>query len=83
MEIMKTPYRIIRNKLIFELLDKYPDASTRTIARIVYNDNPILFNSTEDVRNIVRRYRGAIGIKMRNSMKLTKYFKNESMAGVV
>ena len=79
MEIMKTPYRIIRNKLIFELLDKYPDASIRSIAKIFINQNGNQFGDFEEIRNRIRYWRGSNGNYNRKVISTKKYFKDDKM----
>ena len=48
-------------KIIEPYLEKYSDLPTRTLARMVYRDNPHIFTSEEDVRWVIRYYRGAAG----------------------
>jgi len=75
-----TDYKIIRRKIVTDVLDKYPDASSHTLARILFRDNPLFFKSHEQARGIVRIYRGVHGNHGRQAMKFTKYYKDESMA---
>lgn len=51
----------IQGKIIMELLTKFPRASSLCIAKLAYENNPLLFNSVESARCAVRYYRGAIG----------------------
>ena len=72
-----TPFRQVRRKVLIEYLDKYPDAPTRMIARMLIRDNPLLFpNGYEEARSVVRVYRGVNGKDCRKNMKFTKYYKN-------
>lgn len=68
-------YRNIRFGLVRELLEKYPDSPTLTLARMLYRDNPAFFDSVESARNIIRYHRGAKGEKARNRLKSKKYVK--------
>ena len=70
-----TAYRELRTKLVLGLLDKFPDTPSRTIARICYRDNPELFKDEDDVRRIIRYYRGASGVKNRQQLKNKKYVR--------
>lgn len=62
------------NKFILDYLVKYKDLPTRTLAKIIYHDNPYLFKNLEYVRRTVRYYRGASGKKDRKTV-LNKYGK--------
>lgn len=48
-----------------ELLDKFPDAPTRTLASIAYRDNSKLWSSEESVRCYIRKMRGQVGASMK------------------
>ncbi len=65
----------IRRIKIFEVLDRFPDLPTRTIARVLFKEAPELFNNPEHARNIVRYLRGANGDKNRETLKIEKYVK--------
>lgn len=69
------PYLVIKRKVVFDLLDKFPDAPTRTLARILYKDNTCFFKDYEDARLIIRRYRGQNGASNRKDITFRKYFK--------
>jgi hypothetical protein len=74
---MKSPYFSLKRQIIFDLLDKFPDASTRVLAKIAYRDNPAFFKDIEDARSIIRVYRGQSGNKLREEIKMKKYYKVE------
>lgn len=44
-----------------ELIDEFPKAGTRTLARILYKRFPTAFMDVEDARNIIRCHRGEHG----------------------
>ena len=71
----RTEYLDLKRNCVFEYLDKYPDTPSKTIARMLKRDYTELFEDIEDARGVVRRYRGAQGKKMREEIKLTKYYK--------
>ena len=72
---MKENYRTLKRKIIFDLLDEFPDAPSNTLAKIARRDNPKFFADSEDARGIIRRYRGKNGVHKRNTMKTQKYYK--------
>lgn len=71
------PFEDARKKVIFECLDKYPDTSTRQIAKILMRDHGEFFYTYEDARGRIRYWRGVIGERNRKSVSTKKYFKNE------
>jgi predicted phosphodiesterase len=50
-----------KKDIIVSYIEKYPNASTMAIARIIFKENPLDFNSLEGVRGSVRHYRGELG----------------------
>lgn len=58
-----------------EYLQKYPDAATRTLARMIFRDNPEIFNTYEAARSNIRFYRGATGEKKRKSLTDKTYLR--------
>lgn len=44
--------------IVIDYIKKYEKASTMAIARIIYKENPLDFKSLEQVRGLVRSYRG-------------------------
>lgn len=68
----------IRNKIVSETLDKYPDAGNHSIARILYRDYPEYFKSMEDARYVVRYRRGKTGSHHLKYLKDKKYVKVQS-----
>jgi len=71
-----TPYYQIRKKIIFDLLEKYPDTSTRGLSRIVARDFPEFFKDAEEARTHIRVYTGKSGGAMRERIKMRKYYKS-------
>jgi hypothetical protein len=68
-------FYIQRNKIINEHLDKYPDAGSNTIARIIYRDYPEFFMGVEKVRSLIRYKRGANGKLSREQLTDRRYVK--------
>lgn len=54
----KTPSK---SQLAAGLVAKYPEAKSQTLARMLYHENSLLFNSVEAARSVIRYVRGASG----------------------
>src|SRR5574343_413358 len=65
----------MKGELIREYLDKFPDAGSLTLARIIYKDNNALFTSIETVRGAIRYWRGQSGKKNRLGATCNDYFR--------
>ena len=50
-----------KKDIVLEYLEKYKTASTMSIARVIFKENPLYFTNLEAVRTSVRRYRGENG----------------------
>ena len=70
-----------RGKLITELLLEFPDADSRTLARLLYDRHPGEFSSLEVARSSVRYYRGNIGEKSRNTSRNKALHRKNGKAG--
>jgi len=68
----------LKSDIVKEYLEKWPDLPSNQLARMIYNDdnNCFLFTDKEDVRCIIRYYRGARGQELRKHLSTTKYLKN-------
>ena len=55
-------------ELVMEYLSEMPDASSRTIARLLRKNHPKQFASVEKARTTVRYYRGRCGKKDREKI---------------
>ena len=75
-----TPFTTIRRKVICDYLDKFPNTSNRSLANIIYRDNPLMFTNSEQVRSIIRFYKGSWGVKARKILRFTKYYQHDPMA---
>jgi hypothetical protein len=60
-------------QVTLEYVNKFPNTSTLSLARMLYRDNAPLFINVEHARRMVRYYRGACGDKDRKKQKLGKY----------
>lgn len=54
-----------KSQLTKEYLEKYSDLSSRTLARKLANDYPMVFPTIENARNSVRYYNGTLGKESR------------------
>lgn len=68
-------------KLAIEILEKFPNAPTKTLARILYEQHPKAFLSLESARTRIRYYRGSHGGNNRKILGTKKYIRkfDESM----
>ena len=58
--------------IVDEYMEKFPNAPSRQIARILRKDHPAIFDTEDTARNLVRYRRGAIGTYNRSKTKHTK-----------
>lgn len=65
----------ISGETVKQYLTKFPKAATRTLANIIYAENPELFKDSEAARTLVRHYRGQHGTKSREKIKDKRFFK--------
>ena len=72
-----TEYNLLRRKIIMDSLDRYPRISSRTLARMLVRDNPLVFESIEEARGMIRYYRGQKGQEARNKLQERKYITYE------
>ena len=62
-------------EIVFEYLEKFPEAPSKTLARKIYAENTAFFDSFESVYLKVRYYRGQSGKELRN--KINKSLNNK------
>jgi hypothetical protein len=70
------PYFEIKRKAIFDILDKFPDTPSRTLAKILKRDNSELFKDIESARSSIRAYRGKNGKSQREGYRIIKYYQD-------
>lgn len=56
---MKT--KQISGKIVVDAITKFPKASTRALAAIIYKGNPLVFKTEESARSLVKYHRGESG----------------------
>lgn len=64
--------KTITGNLAVELIKKFPNASTRSLAEILYNDNPLVFKTYEHARSTLKFHRGESGVRSRTKSTLFK-----------
>ena len=67
------------NDIIKSYLDQYPNLANMTLAKKIYNENKIKFTTLEYVRERIRYYRGACGLKKLQTLKTDKYLNQEKL----
>lgn len=67
----------LTGKIVCEYLTKFPETPSLTLAKKIYKENKNLFSSQENVRTIIRVYRGKSGNKNRSGMKNNIHYKQE------
>lgn len=55
------PFYQLRRKIITDHLDRFPDAGSLTIAKILFRDFPGYFKDIEEARGLIRIRRGKHG----------------------
>jgi predicted phosphodiesterase len=57
-------------EIVFEYLEKFPNAPSKTLARKIYAENTAFFDSYDGAYSRVRYYRGQLGKKLRDKLKI-------------
>jgi len=50
-----------KGQIVLEMLNRFPKHGSKTIADLIYKENPLLFKNAEQVRSVVRSHRGENG----------------------
>lgn len=72
---MGKDFKTYKKDIVLSYLEKYPNASTQALSRIIFKENPLDFTSVEGVRGSVRKYRGENG--KNNSPFTTEFYRDE------
>jgi predicted phosphodiesterase len=56
----------LKGQLAIEIDKKFPTHGTRTLAKILFDENPLLFRNFDDARAILQYHRGESGEKVRS-----------------
>jgi len=65
----------IKGSIVLEYLSRFPDTPSLTLAKKIYKENKTSFNSLENVRGMIRQYRGQHGNAKRKNMANKTHFK--------
>jgi predicted phosphodiesterase len=65
----------IKRQIADDLLTKFPNAPTRTLARMAYKDNPSVWSTAETTRRYFRECRGASGERVRRVSTDKSHFR--------
>ena len=65
----RVPASHLKGEIVKEYLLKFPDAHNNTLARIIYNENKAAFKDVENVRSVIRYYRGSLGEKLKQQLQ--------------
>lgn len=69
---------MLKSKIAREYRDKYPDMPTHQLARIIFQNESIVFKDKEDCRSVLRYIEGKNGKALLGQVKNTKYCMKES-----
>jgi hypothetical protein len=69
------PFNEARRKIVFDVLERFPDHASLSLAKKIYSENPGLFNCCEHVRTMIRFYRGTNGNRARAGLKNRTYVR--------
>ncbi|CAB5218566.1 MPP_superfamily domain containing protein [uncultured Caudovirales phage] len=68
-----------KSKIAREYRKKYPNYPTLKLARVIYNDNNLLFKDVEDARSVLRYLEGKKGKdNLRKTVVASEFYKEES-----
>lgn len=65
----------VKREIIFDLLTRFPDVATKTLARKAYNENIEVFKDVENARSFIRKHRGNSGKKVRKELKNKDHYR--------
>lgn len=58
----------VKGKIVLEYLERFPKVPSLTLAKKIYKENKTSFNDVENVRYIIRHYKGQRGSKKKNGL---------------
>jgi predicted phosphodiesterase len=62
-----------KKEIVLKYLSQFPNLPSRTLATLIYNQNKLSFKDIENVRGIIRHYRGTSGKKNLKSIETDKF----------
>jgi len=66
--------KTITGQVVTDYLEKFPNAASLTLARMIYRDHTLEFNSVEHARGIIRMYRGQSGTPNKSKVLDKRFF---------
>lgn len=76
---MPSPLGEIRGRVVREYLEKFPNTANHTLAKKIKKDTQTLFDDTEQIRSIIRVYRGSSGEKQRQEIQNRRFFRDKTV----
>lgn len=73
--------RSVGSQIILELLEKFPNTPTLTLAKKAYKENSCVWSNLEACRSAIRQYRGNNGEVNRKETKHKDHYKPNGKAG--
>ena len=64
-----------KSEIAREFIARFPDVENRTLARLMFKEQPKVFTTLENARNTVRHVRGASGAKQKRHIADKSAFK--------
>ena len=67
----------LKGKVVIDWLEKWNDLPSLTLARMIYNsdNNKTLYKNIDEVRGIIRYYKGTSGSHNREKIKTKNFLK--------
>lgn len=67
--------KTVQGEIAEDLLTRFPNASSNSLAKKAYNENPEVFSDKEQARSLIRYYRGAMGRLNKNRLTDTRFVR--------
>lgn len=72
---------MLKSDIVKQFLTEYPETPSKTLAIIIYRENPKLFKDVENARTMIRHYRGNHGNKNRNKVADKSFYRDNKPNG--
>lgn len=72
---------MITGEIVKEYLRRFPQAKSKTLALLIYRENPALFTNVESARTLIRHHRGNKGNKAREELTDRSFLKENETSG--
>ena len=72
---------MLKGEIVKSYLARFPKAASKTLALLIYRENPEVWTDVETVRTLVRMYRGNKGKYHREKMKDKTFYKENGVSG--